>query len=82
MSKYIKSEALQSRISHENRGIDIISLLKKEKIALIDFIISIILDPLNYIGKGFIDDSDIDLLFKVLKENKIKIRRVIKCQKN
>jgi len=67
MSKYIKSEALQSCISHENRGIDIISLPKKEKIALIDFIISIILDPLNYIGKGFIDDNDIDLLLNAIR---------------
>ena len=50
--------------------INLEKLNKKEKISLIDFIISIILDPLNYIGKGFLDDSDIDLIFNALSEIK------------
>jgi len=45
-------------------------LSKKSKRALAYFIISMVLDPLNYIGKGFIDDNDIDLLLNILRKVK------------
>jgi len=45
-------------------------LSKKSKRALAYFIICMVLDPLNYIGKGFIDDNDIDLLLNILRKVK------------
>ena len=45
-------------------------LSKKRKRALAYFIICLVLDPLNYIGKGFIDDNDIDLLLNALRKVK------------
>jgi len=50
--------------------INLKKLNSKQKKAIMESMIYLILDPLNYIGKGFIDDSDIDLLFNALRKIK------------